>query len=55
MGSPKEEKGRGRDENQVSVTLTSPFYMAETETTQGQWVALTGKSIQEQIETQDGP
>ena len=55
MGSPKKEKGRGRDENQVSVTLTSPFFMAEAETTQGQWISLTGKSIKEQIETQDGP
>jgi formylglycine-generating enzyme required for sulfatase activity len=34
MGSPKSEPNRREDENQVSVTITKGFWMAETETTQ---------------------
>jgi sulfatase modifying factor 1 len=37
MGSPENEEGRGEDETQHLVTLTKGFWMAKTETTQGQW------------------
>ena len=40
MGSPVGEKNRGDDENQVQVTLTSGFWLGETEVTQGQWESL---------------
>ncbi len=40
MGSPKSEPGREEDEDQVSVTLTKGFWLAETELTQGQWKAV---------------
>ena len=55
MGSPHSEAGRGSDEDQVEVTITTPFYMADTEVTQGQWLAVTGRTLKEQIETQTGP
>jgi formylglycine-generating enzyme required for sulfatase activity len=38
MGSPDGEGGRVDDETQHRVTLTKGFWMAKTETTQGQWV-----------------
>ena len=37
MGSPANELGRGGNEDQVSVTLTRGYYLAETELTQAQW------------------
>lgn len=40
MGSPANEKGRRPDETQVQVTLSSGFWMGETEVTQGQWKSL---------------
>ena len=40
MGSPATEEGRWNDEVQHEVTLTRGFWMAETEVTQGQWMAL---------------
>ncbi|HUF64265.1 MAG TPA: formylglycine-generating enzyme family protein [Verrucomicrobiales bacterium] len=40
MGSPASEAGRRADEIQHEVTLTRGFWMAKTETTQGQWAAL---------------
>ena len=42
MGSPLGEVGRGSDETQHTVTLTRPFFMAQTEVTQGQWKAISG-------------
>jgi len=42
MGSPPSEKGRGQDEDQVNVRLSKGFWMAQTECTQAQWVALMG-------------
>ena len=46
MGSPKTELGYGSkrydDEDEVSVTLTSGFWLGETELTQGQWQKLMG-------------
>jgi sulfatase modifying factor 1 len=44
MGSPLNEPGRNTDENQVSVTISQGFWMAETEVTQEQWVAVMGSN-----------
>jgi formylglycine-generating enzyme required for sulfatase activity len=38
MGSPKKEVGRGDDEVQHEVTISKPFYMAETEATHAQYM-----------------
>jgi len=38
MGSPDSEVGRGKDETQHKVTISKPFYMAETETTHAQYM-----------------
>ncbi len=37
MGSPKNEKGRDKDEKQHLVTLTRPFYIQTAEVSQGQF------------------
>jgi formylglycine-generating enzyme required for sulfatase activity len=43
MGSPDLETGRNSDEGPVhTVTLSSDFYLGETEVTQAQWLALAG-------------
>jgi formylglycine-generating enzyme required for sulfatase activity len=42
MGSPKDEKDRGKDENQHEVTISKPFYMGVYEVTQEQWTAVMG-------------
>jgi formylglycine-generating enzyme required for sulfatase activity len=42
MGSPLTEASRRADETQVDVTLTRGFWMAEVETTQGQWQRIAG-------------
>jgi sulfatase modifying factor 1 len=42
MGSPPGEPGRRDDEAQVEVTLSHGFWIAETETTQGQWRRIHG-------------
>lgn len=55
MGSPDTEKGRGRDEAQVEVTLSNPFLMAATEVTQKQWADVMGVTLTELIETMKGP
>ena len=44
MGSPVAESGRGTDEVQHSVTLTTDFWMAESEVTQRQYRNLMGSS-----------
>ena len=44
MGSPPTESGRGTDEVQHGVTLTSNFGMAESEVTQRQYRNLMGSS-----------
>lgn len=43
MGSPRDEPERRPDEDQVEVTLTSGFWMAKYETTQGLWKQVSGK------------
>jgi formylglycine-generating enzyme required for sulfatase activity len=45
MGSPKNEKDRDTDEDQVEVTLTKGFWMMETEVTQGLWQAVGGPKL----------
>ncbi|MBP3556237.1 MAG: SUMF1/EgtB/PvdO family nonheme iron enzyme [Thermoguttaceae bacterium] len=42
MGSPVKERWRRSDETLHNVTLTEGFWLAETPTTQAQYVALTG-------------
>jgi formylglycine-generating enzyme required for sulfatase activity/serine/threonine protein kinase len=44
MGSPKEEKGRGEEEEQHQVEITQPFYMGATEVTQEQYEKVIGKN-----------
>lgn len=44
MGSPAAEDGHSSDENQVSVTLSKAFWMAKTEVTQAQWMAIMGNN-----------
>ena len=44
MGSPKNERGRGRDEDQVKVTISKDFEMQTTELTQKQYFLVTRKS-----------
>ena len=43
MGSPKNERGRGRDEDQVKVTISKDFEMQTTEVTQKQYFLVTRK------------
>ena len=43
MGSPITERLRNKDENQHEVTITSAFYLQETEVTLKQWRAVMGK------------
>ncbi len=45
MGSPPSEVGRGDDETQHEVTISKPFYMAETETTHAQYLPIMWPSF----------
>ena len=40
MGSPKGEVGRGEDEDQRTITISKPFYMAKREIKQNQYVPM---------------
>ena len=42
MGSPPDESGRHRDENQVNVTISKDFEIMTTEVTQRQWFDVMG-------------
>jgi formylglycine-generating enzyme required for sulfatase activity len=44
MGSPKDEIGRGDDEDQVVVNLTTPFWISRTLCTQEQWRKVMGNN-----------
>jgi formylglycine-generating enzyme required for sulfatase activity len=44
MGSPADEKDRRKDEPQRQVTITKAFYLADSETTQQLWTAVTGRN-----------
>jgi formylglycine-generating enzyme required for sulfatase activity len=43
MGSPRDERGRRPDEEQVEVTLSRGFWTARFEVTQGDWKRVIGK------------
>lgn len=42
MGSPKDERGRFKDEKRHRVTITKSFSLSQTEITQYQWFLVTG-------------
>lgn len=42
MGSPQNEDGRSRNEEQVRVTISRGFWIGKTEVTQAQWEAVMG-------------
>ena len=44
MGSPTSEPGRGPDENEHNVTLTTGFYLGKYEVTQAQYQAVMSAS-----------
>ena len=44
MGSPKDEKGRRTDEDQVTVTLSNGFWLGTFEVTQAQYEQVIGKN-----------
>src|SRR5436309_1062680 len=48
MGSPEDEPGRDAYEKQHHVRLTKGFWLGETEVTQEQWSAVTGKTLRQQ-------
>lgn len=48
MGSPADEPGRDPYEIQHKVKLTKGFWLGETEVTQEQWTAVTGKTLRDQ-------
>ncbi|HRQ88871.1 MAG TPA: formylglycine-generating enzyme family protein, partial [Bacteroidia bacterium] len=45
MGSPVDEPGRDDSETQHEVKLTRGFWLAKTETTQGQWAGAMGSDV----------
>lgn len=48
MGSPADEPGRDTDEDQHPVVLSRGFWLGETEVTQAQWKAVTGRTLRDQ-------
>lgn len=44
MGSPENEKGRSDDETSHEVTISTGYWLAETQTTQALWEAVMGKN-----------
>ena len=44
MGSPSDEPKRNEDERQHRVRITKPFWMGQTEVTQGLWQAVMGNN-----------
>ena len=44
MGSPFDEPGRGKDENQSTVTIGRGFFIQVTEVTQQQWQTVMGRN-----------
>jgi formylglycine-generating enzyme required for sulfatase activity len=47
MGSSSNEEGASSDESQVEVTVSQSFWLAKTELTQAQWVAVMGSNPSE--------
>lgn len=54
MGSPKTELGRSRDEDQVKAEITEPFYLCDTEVTQGQWLKLMETTMVDLVSSRKG-
>ncbi len=52
MGSPKSEKGRDQNEQQVETTITKPFRIASTELTQGAWMKVVGRDLWRKLNPQ---
>ncbi len=51
MGSPISENGRKADEGpETKVTLSKGYWIGKTELTIGQWKAVTGKSLRDQVQ-----
>lgn len=44
MGSTSNENGHSKNEHQIEVTLSQPFWLAKTEVTQAQWEAVMGSN-----------
>jgi formylglycine-generating enzyme required for sulfatase activity len=56
MGSPADEPGRMKDENQVAVTISQPYFLGVTEVTQGQWTSVMGTTPWKgRVGVQQGP
>ncbi len=56
MGSPLDEPGRMKDENQVAVTISQLFFLGVTEVTQGQWTSVMGTTLWKgRVGVQQGP
>src|SRR5205823_14819756 len=53
MGSPKDEKDRFDDENQVSVTISRGFWLGKYEATQAEWEKIMGTSLRKQRDKTD--
>ena len=49
MGSPNSETDRDDNEDQVPVTLTKGFWLGKHEVTQGQWQAVMGTTLEQQL------
>ncbi len=49
MGSPESEQGRDDDEKQHNVRLTKGYWLGKYEVTYGQWKALMGTDLKEQV------
>jgi formylglycine-generating enzyme required for sulfatase activity len=47
MGRHSGEDGRSREESQVEVSLSQPFWLAKTEVTEAQWEAVMGSNPSE--------
>jgi formylglycine-generating enzyme required for sulfatase activity len=49
MGSPTSEAGRDNDEVQHRVTLSKGYWLGKYEVTQGQWKAVMGTTLRDQV------
>ncbi len=55
MGSPDKERGRDKDEPRVKVTLTQSYWLADSECTQGFFVAVAGNTHDSRFRGTDKP
>lgn len=54
MGSPEDEPGREADETQHRVSLTEGYWLAKTEFTIGDWVAITSEDWRREYREESG-